>query len=291
MLAAVAVFSSMDALLKHLTGFYPPIEVSAVRGAASLPFIALPLLLAGRGRELLAQRPLMHAARGLLMVVIMVGFLYAVRSLSLADAYSIFLSAPLMVTALAALLLRERVGWHRWAAIGVGLGAAFAMLRPSASSLVTWGAIGALVSAFAYACNAILLRVLTRTDTTASVALWSLLIMTLVCAAIAAREWLPIRIEHFWHIAGLGLTGAIAQMCLIAAFRSAPASVVAPFEYTALFWGIAIDWAVWDTLPTLRVLLGGGVVVGSGLFIIWRERQLELAAPTAARTAAGNVPP
>ncbi len=291
MLAAVATFACMDALLKALTAHYPPLQVAVLRGAASLPFIAVPLLLAGRGRELLAHRPGMHALRGLLMVVIMAGFLYAVRALSLADAYAIFLTAPLMVTALAALVLREHVGWHRWAAVAVGLAGAVTMLQPSASGLVLWGVIGAFVSAFAYACNAILLRVLTRTDSTASVALWSLAIMTVVSALLAANGWLEVQAAHLWQIAAIGLAGAVAQMCLIEAFRAAPASVIAPFEYTALFWGITIDWVVWDALPSLRVLTGGAIVVGSGLYIIWRARRLEITPPIAARAAEGNVPP
>ena len=293
MLCAVAVFASMDALLKVLAAHYSPMQVSALRGFASLPFISLPFLLTGRATQLLAERPGMHLLRGLIMVVIMLGFVYAVRELTLADAYAIFLSAPLMVTALAALLLGEDVGWRRWLAIGVGLVGALTMLKPSGTSLVTWGAIGALVSAFAYASNAILLRVLTRTDSTASVALWSISVMAIVswALALATGGWQAVQAGHWLQIAGIGLAGAIAQMLLIEAFRSAPASVIAPFEYTALFWGIVIDWVVWSALPSPRVLTGGAIVIGSGLYIIWRERQVALAAPIAARAAEGNVPP
>lgn len=294
MLCAVAVFACMDTLLKLLSAHYPPLQVSALRGFASLPFIVLPFLLTGRAAQLRARRPGMHVLRGLIMVVIMVGFIYAVRVLTLADAYAIFLSAPLMVTALAAVLLREDVGWRRWLAIAVGLVGAVTMLRPSGSSLITWGAVGAFVSAFAYACNAILLRVLTRTDSTASVALWSITVMSTASTALAllaSGGWIAVRADDLAYIAGVGLTGAVAQMLLIEAFRSAPASVIAPFEYTALFWGITIDWVVWSALPSLRVLVGGAIVIGSGLFIIWRERQIALAPPIAARTAEGNVPP
>lgn len=293
MLCAVAVFASMDALLKFLAAHYSPMQVSALRGFASLPFISLPFLLTGRATQLLDERPGMHLLRGLIMVVIMLGFVYAVRELTLADAYAIFLSAPLMVTALAALLLGEDVGWRRWLAIGVGLVGALTMLKPSGTSLVTWGAIGALVSAFAYASNAILLRVLTRTDSTASVALWSISVMAIVswALALATGGWQAVQAGHWLQIAGIGLAGAIAQMLLIEAFRSAPASVIAPFEYTALFWGIVIDWVVWSALPSPRVLTGGAIVIGSGLYIIWRERQVALAAPIAARAAEGNVPP
>ncbi|HNR21742.1 MAG TPA: DMT family transporter [Steroidobacteraceae bacterium] len=276
MTAAVAVFAVMDALLKALTARYPPLQVAALRGAASLPFIALPLLLSGRAATLMPRRPGMHLLRGLLMVVVMGGFLYAVRSLSLADAYSIFLTAPLMVTALAALVLHEHVGWRRWLAILIGLGGALVMLRPSASGFATVAAIGALVAALGYACNAILLRVLTRTDTTASVALWSIAVMTVVAAAIALPAWVTVGRTDIWLIIALGVVGAVAQMCMIEAFRAAPASVIAPFEYSALFWGICIDWVVWQALPTLRVLAGGGIVIGCGLYIIWRERELTM---------------
>jgi drug/metabolite transporter (DMT)-like permease len=150
------------------------------------------------------------------------------------------------------------------------------MLRPSASGFATVAAIGALVAALAYACNAILLRVLTRTDTTASVALWSLAVMTVVAVALALPAWVTVGRTDIWFIIALGVVGAVAQMCMIEAFRAAPASVIAPFEYSALFWGICIDWVVWQALPTLRVLAGGGIVIGCGLYIIWRERQLTM---------------
>src|SRR6266513_756569 len=99
MIAAVAVFSGMDALLKLLSAHYPPMEVTVLRGAASLPFMLLPLLVTGRWRELRMRRFPMHLLRGLLGVVSLGGFVYAVRVLSLANAYAVFLSAPLIVTA------------------------------------------------------------------------------------------------------------------------------------------------------------------------------------------------
>lgn len=272
MLCAVGFFAVMDTLLKLLTSRYPPMQVSALRGAASLVLIVGTLLVMNRLRDLRAERPGMHVLRGLLMVAVMGGFLYAVRALSLADAYAIFLTAPLLVTAFAALMLREKVGWHRWTAILVGLAGALYMLRPSTSSFVTWGAVGAFVSAIAYALSAVLVRVLTKTETTSSVAVWSMSVMTLVSAAIAWKSWVAVSGSDWWIIAVIGVTGAIAQLLLIEAFRSAPASVIAPFEYTALLWGIAFDWLVWQVLPHSRVLIGGAIVVASGLYVIWRER-------------------
>jgi drug/metabolite transporter (DMT)-like permease len=179
-----------------------------------------------------------------------------------------------MVTALSVPLLGERVGWRRWIAIGVGLSGVLLMLRPQASSVLTFGALAALASAGAYAVSAITVRVLTRTDSTASIVFWTIAQLTIFSAVLSVHGWVPLRPQDWWPLLGIGLSGAIAQHLLIEAFRLAPASVVAPFEYTALLWGIAIDFAFWGVLPSGRVYLGGGVVIASGLYLIWRERHV-----------------
>jgi drug/metabolite transporter (DMT)-like permease len=271
MIGAVAAFAGMDALLKVFSTAYPAMEVAALRGAASVPFLVVPLLLTGRLRDLRPRRFGLHLLRGLLMVGVIGAFVYSVRVLSLADAYSIFLAAPLIVTALSAPLLQEHVEWRNWLVIIVGLMGVLTMLRPSASSLMTLGAIAALLSAIAYALGAIALRVVTRTDTTASVVFWTIALMTICTALLAVRGWVPLRPQHWGLLAAMGIFGAVGQALLTEAFRAAPPSVVAPFEYTALLWGMGIDWTFWGVLPSARVLLGGGIVIGSGLYLIWHE--------------------
>ncbi len=273
MIAAVAAFSLMDALLKLLSAHYPPMQVAMLRGAASIPFMMLPWLLTGKWRELRPRRFPMHLLRGALSVVILGGFVYAVRVLSLANAYAVFLAAPLLVTALSVPLLGERADARHWSAILVGLAGVLTMLRPSTSGLVTWGALAAFVSAVAYALSAIAVRVLTRTDTTASVIVWTVGLMTVFTAALAVPVWVPLEHSHWPWLIALGVLAAIGQYLLTEAFRSAPPSLVAPFEYTALLWGMAIDRVVWHVLPSVRVCLGGGMVIASGLYVIWRERK------------------
>lgn len=272
MIAAVAVFSFMDGVLKFFAMRYPPLEVAALRGAASLPFTLAPVLIAGRWRALIPRRWPMHLLRGALSVVVIGGFVLAVRSLSLANAYSVFLSAPLLVAALSVPLLRERLAWRNWLAILVGLGGVLVMLRPSTSGLASFGALAALVGATAYALSGIAVRVLTRTDTTVSVVFWTISLMTLFTGLLAAPAWVPIAHAHWKWLLALGVLAAIGQYLLTEAFRSAPPSVVSPFEYTALLWGVGIDRVVWQVLPSARVCLGGGVVIASGLYLIWRER-------------------
>jgi drug/metabolite transporter (DMT)-like permease len=290
MLTAVAAFSGMDTLLKLLSEHYPPMQVVALRGASAVPFMVLPLLVMGRLRLLKPVRIGMHFLRALLQLFVLVAFVYAVRALSLADAYAIFLSAPLIVTALSVPLLGEHVGWRRWVAISVGLVGVLTMLKPSASSLVSLGAVAAFLSAGGYAFNSIALRIVTRTDSTVSVTFWMISLMTAMALCLAAPQWTPIRGEDWVLLAAIGLFSSIAQHLLTEAFRRAAPSVVAPFEYTALLWGIGIDRIVWGVFPGSRVYIGGGIVIASGLYLIWREH-VQRVPPIASETQAHSTQP
>jgi drug/metabolite transporter (DMT)-like permease len=288
MLVAVGAFAAMDALLKLLSANYSAMQVSALRGAASLPFMVLPALFTGTAYKLRPVRWPWHLMRGALQVLILGAFVYAVRFLSLADTYAIFLSAPLIVTALSAPLLKEHVAWRSWVAIGVGLCGVIAMLRPSGSSLMTLGALAALAAAVGYAFSALSLRILTRTEETASVALWPVVVMTTITGLASIPTWVNIQPSHWVWIAATGAAAAVGVRMLTEAFRAAPASVVAPFEYTALLWGVAIDFVVWSKLPSLRVIAGGALVISCGIYLIWHERQLQLA-PSKAATGGSSA--
>jgi len=290
MLCAVATFSGMDALLKALSQHYPPLEVVALRGLSAIPFMLLPLVVMRRLSALKPVRFGMHLVRAVLMLLLLISFVYAVRALSLADAYAIFLAAPLIVTALSVPFLKEHVGWRRWLAICVRLVGVIMMLHPSASSLVSLGAVAALLAAVAYAFNVIALRVITRTDTTASVTFWMIGLMTVMAVLIAAPRWEPVRWEDWTLLVGIGVFSAIAQHLMTEAFRRAPPSLVAPFEYTALLWGMLIDRVVWGVFPTTRIYIGGGIVIASGLYLIWREHRSS-GLPIAAEAAVNTTQP
>lgn len=272
MIAAVAAFSFMDAIMKLLAATYPPMEVAALRGVTSLPFTVLPVLLSGRVRDLTPRRWRMHLLRGVLSVGVLGGFIYGVRTLSLANTYSVFLSAPLLVAALSVPLLREHIEWRRWLAIVAGLAGVLIMLRPSSAGLAWIGALATFAGALCYAFSSIAVRVLTRTDTTVSVVFWTISLMSLFTACIAAPGWVAIEHGHWKWLVGLGVLAAIGQYLLTEAFRSAPPSVVAPFEYTALPWAVLIDRVAWHVEPSGRVCLGGGIVIASGLYLMLRER-------------------
>ncbi|MBV8740625.1 MAG: DMT family transporter [Sinobacteraceae bacterium] len=272
MLLAVIAFAGMDSVLKLFASHYPVLQIAALRGGASLPFLVLLLLLRGRLMELRPVRFPMHLLRAVLMLIVLLGFIYGVRSLSLADAYAIFLAAPLIVTALSVPLLGERVDWRRWTAITIGLIGVVTVLHPSPGHMISLGALATLVASTMYACNQIALRVITRSDTTGSVVFWMIGLVTLFAGLLALPHWVPVRREDWLLLAVLGVFAAIGQQLLTEAFRYAPPSVIAPFEYTALLWGMVADRIIWGVLPTARVYLGGAIIIASGLYLIWRER-------------------
>jgi drug/metabolite transporter (DMT)-like permease len=273
----------MDAALKQLAGHYAPMQVSFLRGAASLPVLLAVVAWRGAWRELKPVRWGLHLVRGALAVLMLGAFIFSVSLLSLADSYAIFLCAPLLVTALSVPLLGEPVGWRRWLAIGAGMLGVVIILRPSGAAFATLGGLAALISAVCYALSAISIRILARSDTALSTVFWFMMLLTLFSGLLAVPGWQAVQAEHWGFIVWIGVTGAIAQALVTKAFRNAPSAVIAPFEYTALLWGIGLDFLFWSVLPDLGMLAGAAIVVSSGLYIIFRERRV--AAPATAGQA------
>jgi drug/metabolite transporter (DMT)-like permease len=286
MMVAVATFSVMDVTLKRLVETYPAMQVTFLRGAASLPFLLLATGMFGRWSDLRPRRVPLHFVRGFLGVITLWFFVYSVKFLSLADAYTIFMSAPLLITALAVPMLGEHVGWRRWIAVAAGMVGVIVVLKPSGASLITIGGIAALTAALGYALTVITIRILLRTDTGTATIFWSLFLVTLISGSIAAFQWVPLRWEHWPWIVAVGLFGAIGQHFITYAFRLAAPPVVAPIEYTALLWGMLFDWLLWTTIPSSRMLLGASIIIASGLYIIYRERVPM--APVLPQTVAGE---
>jgi len=271
MLLAVAVFSVMDALLKLLAAHYAPMQVAFLRGVTSMPFVLLPVLVRGRAKRLRIVNLRLHLFRGALSVLMLGSFIFAVRESSLATTYSIFMCAPLVVAALSAPMLGESVGRAQWAAICVGLAGVLLMLRPSGGDWVSVGSIAAVLAAMCYSLAVITLRVLARTDTTESMVFWFTVLLSVGAGLLSIVDWRPIQHADWPLLVGVGLAGAIAQHFITEAFRNAPVSVVTPLEYTALVWGVVLDFAIWNVLPGAATLLGGAIVVGAGLYVLRRE--------------------
>ena len=204
MLAAVAVFSIMDASMKQLTRVYPPFQVSCLRGLASIPVMLAAVAWRGRwaSRGRCAGR---RMRRGMLAVAMLTLFVFSLQTLPLTEAYAIFLCAPLIVTALSALLLHETVGWHRWLAVVIGLFGVLLMLRPSPSHFASLGAAAALGSALCYSFGAIMIRTLAQAESTLSIAFSFIVAVAVANGAAALPHWVSVQPNHWPWIAILGL--------------------------------------------------------------------------------------
>lgn len=277
MLLAVLVFALMDVCLKTLSTHYPPFQGAFLRGASSLPLV-LAWALATRGwRDLIRVRWPLHLLRGVLGVAMMASFVFALRTLPLSTAYTIFFVGPLLITALSVPILKEHVGPRRWAAIAIGMAGVLVVMRPSGQGMASWAALAVLLSALGYALSALTVRILARTDSTQAMVVWLMALMMLGAGILALPQWVPLRGEHFAIIAGLGIAGALGQWAITEAFRLGEASLLAPLEYTALIWGIVFDLTLWGVLPDAMTWLGGAIIIASGLYLLRRERVHDVA--------------
>lgn len=273
MVTAVGLFSLMDAGMKWLAPHYPPMQVAALRGLSSAPLVFLWAVATVPPVSLLRIRWSMHLLRGLLSIGMLAAFAYALKRLPMADAYTLFFVAPLLITALSAPLLGEQVGPRRWCAIGIGLVGVIVAMRPTGEGWMSLGSLAAIASALGYSLSAITVRTLGKTDSTQSMVLWMTVMVGLGAGLLAWPDWTPIASEHWPAIVVIGVTGALAQYAVTIAFKLGEASAIAPFEYTALAWGVLLDWLLWQTLPDRYVFIGAGIIVASGVYLIRHERE------------------
>ncbi len=272
MLFAVAMFALMDTGMKLLAAHYPSMQVAALRALSSLPLVLVYVAWRGAFKTVWRVRWRLHLLRGVLGIGMLAAFAFGLRELPLAEAYSIFFVAPMLITGLSVPLLGERVEPARWVAIVVGLLGVIIVLRPTGQGLFTLGGVAILASAACYALSAVLVRIVSRTDSSESLVLWLMVMVSIGAGALAAPSWVPVRLEHGWILAGIAVSGFLGQIAVTEAFRRGDVSAVAPFEYSALAWGIGLDWLLWQVLPDRYTVLGATVIIASGLYLVRRER-------------------
>ncbi|TFW27921.1 DMT family transporter [Duganella callida] len=271
MLIAVGMFSFMDTTMKLLSAHYPATQVTTLRAFSSLPLLCVYMLYRGAFKGILRVRWPMHVLRAVLGTGMLTLFAFGLSMLSLAEAYSIFFIAPALITALSVFILKEHVSTGQWVAIAVGLVGVIVVLRPEGLNFLSVGGLAVLGAAACYAGSAINSRVLARTDSNESMMFWYLIMMAFGSLAVSYRHWVPLRAEDGWVLLALALSGFFGQLAITRAFSIGKASVVAPFEYSALAWGVAIDWLLWQTLPDGYTLLGAGIIIASGIYLVRRE--------------------
>jgi len=286
-LVSAALFAVMSALIRHLGTRYPIGEVVFYRSAFAV--VPVVLVYAWRG-ELAAivrtERPLGQAGRGAISIVGMFCNFGALARLPLVESNAISFTSPLFSVALAAFLLNERVRIYRWSAVVIGFFGVLVVLSPHLSgndiALAVAGATSLAGVAYGFAgslANAgtvIQTRRLTQSESTSSIVFYFSLSCALAGLVTWPFGWLHPTAGEFAVLTGIGLLGGSAHIFLTESYRYASASMVAPFDYTAMIWALVLGYTMFGETPTLMIMLGCAIIAGSGLFVIWRERQLAL---------------
>jgi drug/metabolite transporter (DMT)-like permease len=269
MLAAIGFLATMNVMIKLIGPGYHPAQVTFLRNMVAAMVIVPFILNSGGMTVLRTKRPWGHAARALFGVIGNICYFYAFVRLPLADVMVISQAVPLFVAMMAVVFLREQVGWRRWAAIGVGFIGVLVTLDPTGS--VEPAALVTVVATIFWATTILLMRSLGRTESPYAVAFYYMVAGTLMTALVQPWIWRPPPPEIYALLIAAGVFGAFGQVLMTYALKLAEASVVSPFNYTAILWGVIFDLAVWGVTPSTATLWGAGIITVAGLYLFHRE--------------------
>ena len=261
----------LDLFAKELLRTYSLQQFILVRS-----LIAIMILLAiaprfGGLRSLYSDQKAWHVLRTVLAIGAMFGFFYGLSKMPLVNAFTLGYTAPLMMTALSAIFLREPVGWRRWSAVIIGFIGVLIILRPGSGEL-SFAAISVLIAAFCYACQAITARKLSATETTLALSFYVVVGPMIVSLGLLnSYTWVDPDWTGWALLVGAGASSVLAWIGLVNGYRAASPALLAPLEYTALIGGAIAGYVFWGEIPDIWVVVGALFIVASGLFVVYRN--------------------
>jgi drug/metabolite transporter (DMT)-like permease len=290
LVAGIAVFAVQDLILKLLSGAYPLHQAMVLRSLTAVPFLLILVMLNGGRPTLFTPGLRQMIGRGFVMFAAYTSYYLALAALPLATTVALYFAAPLFITLLSVLILNERVGLLRWLAVAAGFAGVVIMVRPG-SELFDWAAPLAVISGLTYGLSMVAARRLGSAETAAALAFWGNAVF-LFCALVLSatfgtgefagaghksitfmtRGWVMPTGFDTMLMMGCGVIAAAGLTLLTQAYRISQSNVVAPFEYTALIWGVLYGWMFWADWPDSTGWIGIAIIVSAGLFVIWRER-------------------
>jgi S-adenosylmethionine uptake transporter len=286
MCASVAIAPLIDIFSKLAVATIPAGEVTAARFLFQILFV-LPFVL--RRGPLFSRSPrqtLLHFLRGFLVVAGMTVYTYALKTLPVADAIAIFFVEPAILTLMSGIILKEHISRNKIIACATGFGGSLLVIQPSFSQF-GWVSLLPVVTAFTVATFLLITRMAAKSEEPWSMqfqsSVWGLAVASLLLAVGHFAD-LPVYqpvlpdMQTIFFLAGLGLCATVAGILSIYAYRASPASVLAPLQYLEIVTACIVAYWVFGDFPDLLKWLGIAIIIGSGLFIIWREDK-----PTAAK--------
>ena len=276
MVGGMFMLSVMDTLSKHAVEHLSTPVLVAIRSALVLLLVLPWVARAGGLAALSTRRPLAHVARGSLSVCSLFAFFESLRLLPLATVVAICFAAPLFMTLMSVALMREHVGWRRWATLVAGFAGVSVIIGPDAwDGDLGRGAWMALAAALFYAASTTSVRWLAATESDLSMIVsQNLCMLAAGLIGLAFVPWAGLDARMSLVILASAALLLLGQRMTFRALRLAPVGAVAPFHYTELIWAALFGWLFWREWPGAHVWWGAALVVGAGLYAIWHERRM-----------------
>jgi drug/metabolite transporter (DMT)-like permease len=272
MALAVVVFIASDALVKFVGASLPAAQTIGVYSLFATLWLALALVASGAWRQMRSVADRHLAVRTVLGCVGIYTYLVALFHIPIGMATAIKLSSPLMLTALAVVLLKERVNWRLWAAVIVGFAGVLLVIQPRPGNLDVWLWLVLLATA-ANALRDVMTRVVSASVPALIIAFAGSAMSAVVgCAWAVVEGWQPMSGLQLVILCAGSVLLAVGYQLIVLAMRLGEVSVVGSFRYTAILWAVAIGYFVWNEVPNVVAVVGIAVIVASGLYIIGRER-------------------
>ena len=288
MIGATVMFAISNALSKWIVAIYPVGEVMFTRSLTSL-IVCSAFMLPVTGLSVFAtKRARDHIARGVSQSISQTFTVLAFSMMPLAGAIAINFSAPLFSGLISVLWLKERAGAARWGTLLVGFIGVLIVVKPGADSFQL-GALFALANAVMYGSVTVAVRGMSKTESANTLLMWQMVTLAVFHSFLLVFGFRWPTPQHAVLLISSGVANAAAQYLWTKALHAAPATAVSPFYYFLLVWSLALGFLVWGDVPTISLLVGSGIVVASGLFLLYREAQRETAsaaAPKAPKTMA-----
>jgi len=261
-----------DTLAKWLGHMYSPMQILFLRGGlAAIVLLGLAAAVGGR-QALQTMHPVIHLLRGALNVAAAYCFYLSLTMLPQAEATAIAFSAPFFVTIISVLFLKERVALGGWLALCIGFAGVMLVVRPSPSHM-QWAALLPLATALAYAVMMTTARYIKAQESMLTMMLYLALGQVIFAGPLSVPVWQPIQSGHLLGFAGIALFSTLGLGLISQAFRVAPASIVAPFDYSGLIWAALFGWLVWHEIPSGWFYMGALLITGSGIYVaLFHER-------------------
>ncbi|HLY45101.1 MAG TPA: DMT family transporter [Stellaceae bacterium] len=270
MVGSTVVFAGVNAIVKWEIALYPVGEVAFFRSLFAWGTVCLMILPRTGWGVLRTRRYFAHLQRGVSQFGSMTCMFLAFSTLSLGSAVAISFSAPLFTTLLSILILKEKVGLHRWSALVIGFAGVLVVTHPGAGTL-TVGAFFALANALLISSVAIAIRRMSATESTETLTLYQMSVITLCTLFLLPFGFARPAWSDLLGLAVAGVGNGVAQYWWTRSLSLAPPSAVVPFNYLSLLWATILGFAIWGDVPGPGLALGSALVVASGLYILWRE--------------------